>query len=198
MYLITAGWKRRTSAPLATGAGAKRSLDRLGIAALMVVWLTGCGFIDGLTGPGPRPQVPQGDPWPLNAEAAVERLEVLGYVCIYEPDSDIPGGWHCTANGSNVSIDSDETGPILGVFAYMFEEEEPPPNPDVMDARATSWINDELLPALVPEDVVPSDEVMLAMVQKNWPAEIGDGWIVGFDRSSNQRTLHVRFVEPDD
>lgn len=34
------------------------------------------------------------------------------------------------------------------------------------------------------------------MVQRNWPVELGDGWTLGFDRASNQRTLHVRYVEP--
>jgi hypothetical protein len=45
--------------------------------------------------------------------------------------------------------------------------------------------------------MLPSEEALLIMVQKNWPVELGNGWILGFERASNNRSLQVRYVEPE-
>ena len=174
------------------------TLSAAAVATLLV--LSGCGSFQPFATPFVRrPPMPVGDPWPVPVEVAIDRLEVLGYSCSYEPPSDIPGGWHCNRNGGpNVGLDSDENGPILSALVFMMDLSEPPPAREVMDARAVTVFSDEVLPALMPEQVVPSDGDLLAMVQKGWPAELEDGWVLGFDRASNHRTLHVVYVEPDD
>ena len=61
----------------------------------------------------------------MNVEDVIPRLEVVGFGCEYGPESDIPGGWVCMRGNQTagdwmqVSIASDETGPIESVFSYM-------------------------------------------------------------------------------
>ena len=172
---------------------------RLGATAFATLLvLAGCGSFQPFATPFVRrPALPDGDPWPVPVEDALERLQALGYQCMYEPDSDIPGGWHCDhGDGLSVGLDSDEAGPILSGGAFMFDESAP--GKEVMDARAVAVFRDDVLAALLPDELMPPDEELLAMIQKNWPVELEDGWILGFDRASNQRTLHVRYVEPDE
>ena len=78
-----------------------------------------------------------------------------------------------------------ETGPILSAGALLFDESAP--GKEVMDARAVTVFRADVL-ALLPEEVLPSDEELLTMVQRNWPVELEDGWMLGFDRASNHRT----------
>lgn len=173
-----------------------RRLSTAAVATLLV--LSGCGSFQPFATPFvPRPALPPGDPWPVPVEAVLERLEVLGYGCAFETDSDIPGGWHCDRiRGPSVTLNSDQAGPILSAYAFMFDESAP--GKEVMDARAVTVFRDDVLAALLPEAVLPSDEELLTMVQKNWPVELDDGWMLGFDRASNHRSLHVRYVEPDE
>jgi len=116
------------------------------IAALVV--LSGCGSFQPFATPNvPRPALPLGDPWPVPVEDVIERLQALGYQCNFEPDSDIPGGWRCDrGDGVSVSLDSDEAGPILSAWGYMFDESAP--GKEVMDGRAVAVFRDELLAAL--------------------------------------------------
>ena len=169
---------------------------RLGSTIVAALLLSGCGSFQPFATPFvSRPALPPGDPWPMDAEAVVERLETLGYLCDFEPDSDIPGGWHCDGvEGVTVGLGADQEGAVLSAGARMFDEAAP--GKDVMDRRAVIAFSDHVLAALLPDAVLPSDDELLTMVQRNWPVELGDGWILGFDRASNQRTLHVRYVEP--
>ena len=68
----------------------------------------------------------------------------------------------------------------------------------MLDARAVTVFRGDLLAVILPEPVLPSEEELLTMVQRTWPVELGDGWMLGFDRASNHRSLQVRYVEPDE
>jgi hypothetical protein len=137
-------------------------------------------------------------------EDVIQRIELAGMACEYSPDSDIPGGWGCFAGNQQgtparwlqLSIDSDESGPIRGVLLFVFDDSRPPP--DEMNRHATAIFQEHAIVPFLPEHVRPSDEELLAMVEKNWPVELGDGWLLGFDRSSNQRTLRIVFDEGSD
>ena len=39
--------------------------------------------------------------------------------------------------------------------------------------------------------------MLVAMVAANWPTELGSGWHLGFDRSSERRTLYIVHSETD-
>jgi hypothetical protein len=178
-------------------AGLSR-LNRLRTAAAATLLvLSGCGSFQPFATPFvPRPPLPDGDPWPVPVEDIIERLEVLGYRCTFEPDSDIPGGWQCDRDGGlTAGFNSDETGPIQWGGASIFDESAP--GKEAMDARAVTVFRGDLLAVVLPEAVLPSEEELLIMVQKNWPVELGNGWILGFERASNNRSLQVRYVEPE-
>ena len=133
----------------------------------------------------------------MQVEAAIDRLEVLGYGCFYEPGSDIPGGWRCDRNGGpSVGLGSDQKG--ADPFGSRVHVGRVCAGQGGDGRRAVTLFHDDVLAALLPEAVLPSDEELLPMVQGNWPVELEDGWILGFDRASNNRTLHVRYVEPEE
>jgi len=176
-------------------------------AAVAVTVLAGCGSFQPFATPFvPRPALPRSDVFPdLAVEEAVDQLEVLGFACGFEPDSDIRGGWDCLRGNQaagdwmHVSIDSGETGPISGVFADLVSKGQ---SKEALDEIAASTFQDVMLFVFVPDVVHPAGPEMVEMVGANWPTDLGSGWLLGFDRSSQDRRLRIVFseagAEPDE
>ncbi len=84
-------------------------------------------------------------------------------------------------------------GALTSVDAYIHEEDQ---SPDFMDRLAAEQFRAILAAIPVPDDVLPSKAELKEAVRANWPTEIGDGWILGFERNGILRTLTVRYLEP--
>ena len=177
-----------------------KRLRAFALGSLMV--LAGCGSFQPFGAPaGPAPALPEGDAFPnVAAEDAVDRLKLLGFGCEWSPDSDIPGGWWCMRGNQNarwmqVSIDSEQTGPIEGAFAHLgFESAE---SKDTLDQEAAATFHEVMLSVFVPDDVRPAAHELVAMVSANWPTELGSGWILNFHRASDNRRMSVLYSESD-
>ena len=91
-----------------------------------------------------------------------------------------------------VSIYSDETGPIRGAFADLFSKGH---SKDALDPIAATTFQDVMLSVFVPDDVHPAGPELVEMVAANWPTDLGLGWLLGFDRSSQDRRLNIVFSE---
>jgi hypothetical protein len=182
------------------------------------VVLAGCGSFQPFATPFvPRPALPPGDAFPdATVEEAVEELEALGFDCAYEPPSDVQGGWRCRlgadglafeldgivegqpgneAGPLSVGMSADETGPIRGVGANAYFQAGHPK--EALDAAAASAFNQVVMAVFVPEELRPTDPEMVELVGENWPAELGEGWLVGFDRNSISRTIRLVYSEAD-
>ena len=51
---------------------------------------------------------------------------------------------------------------------------------------------------IVPEEHRPTDDQLLAGVERHYPMELGGGWFIGFDRNQESRTLHIVFAGGDE
>src|SRR5688500_5754424 len=72
-----------------------------------------------------RPPLPIPQQMPAVAvEDVVPELEGVGFECSFSPESDQPAGWFCrrgdqeSGDYADISLRSDETGPIDSVFSY--------------------------------------------------------------------------------
>lgn len=129
----------------------------------------------------------------VRSEDVAERLEALGFTCGFDPGGDIRASWGCRMGDQSamdyldVHFQSDETGPILSVWAYRGLEGEP----DDLDRSAAAAFHENVIEVVLPEDHRPTVAELLAGVQRNYPVELGGGWFLGFDRNSISRTLHL-------
>jgi hypothetical protein len=64
----------------------------------------------------------------------------------------------------------------------------------VLDTGAAADFQVNLLPLVIPEELRPTDAELLAGVQRNFPMELGEGWFLGFDRSSILRSIHIIYA----
>ncbi|MDQ3149684.1 MAG: hypothetical protein M3Q38_07165 [Chloroflexota bacterium] len=130
----------------------------------------------------------------MAVEDAVEGLEQqLGRECIFSPESGIQGEWGCGDEGGGLTLVGAKIGALTSVDAYIHEEDQ---SPDFMDRLAAEQFRAILAAIPVPDDVLPSKAELTEAVRANWPMEIGDGWILGFERNGILRTLTVRYLEP--
>ena len=190
---------------------------RAGIAIASVI-LTGCGSFQPFATPFvPRPELPRGDAFPnITVEEAVDRLEGLGFECDYEPDSDVPGGWRCIVGDQGLAVEideivegiegneagpvsvglaADETGPIGAVSGSVgFGPGHPK---EALDAAAASAFSQVMIATFVPVEVQPAGPAMVELVADNWPTDLGEGWLLGFDRNSISRSMRIVYSEAD-
>ena len=160
--------------------------------------LAACGILT----PTParfRPPLPDPQPMPgALAEDVVADLEALGFDCSFQPPSDIGSGWSCQLgdpdDGDYLSIgfSGGETGPIDNIGAHRTIQ--PAPDPALLDTSAAADFQVNLLPLVLPEELRPTDEELLAGVQRNYPMELGEGWFIGFDRNSISRSIRVVYA----
>jgi hypothetical protein len=166
----------------------------------VLIFLSGCGSFQPFATPFvPRPALPRSDVFPgVVAQDAINQLQALEFECEFAPDSDIPGGWGCfrgdqaTGNWMQVSINSDETGPIRGAFADLFVEGQ---SKQALDEISATTFQEVMLSVFVPDEVHPEGPDLVDMVSANWPTDLGSGWLLGFDRSSRDRRLNIVFNE---
>jgi hypothetical protein len=136
-------------------------------------------------------------------ENVVPELEAVGFDCSFSPETDQPAGWFCrrgdqeSGDFADISLRSEETGPINSVFSYlsMQANAELAVEPDVLD-RSGSATFEHLVGQLVPEEHRPSADELLAGVKRNFPMELGGGWFLGFDRNSISRSLNIVYAAP--
>ena len=95
----------------------------------------------------------------------------------------------------DVGITSRETGPIEGVGAYIGFPSSP--LKEKLDADGAATFHDLLLSVFLPADVQPAQPGLRELVTANWPAELGSGWFLGFDRASNHRSIRIVYSEAD-
>ena len=93
-----------------------------------------------------------------------------------------------------VSIRSDEAGPIRGAFADLFVDGQ---SKEALDEIAATTFQEVMLSVFVPDEVHPDGPHLVEMVGANWPTDLGLGWLLGFDRSSKDRRLNIVFSEAD-
>ncbi len=86
-----------------------------------------------------------------------------------------------------VSIASDETGPIESVFSYMAK----PGEPAELDAAAGQAFTSSVLEPILPEDELPPVEAVQAVVADNFQMEVGDGYYLVFHRSRHSRSIYI-------
>ena len=67
-----------------------------------------------------------------------------------------------------------------------------------LDALAASAFIDVMLAGALPEAVAPTEDELRQHIAANWPVELGEGWLLGFDRNSKLRTMYIQYVTPDD
>ncbi len=156
--------------------------------------LAACGMV--IPSRGPRPALPlRDDPFPVAVEAAVERIEDgLGRNCSFSPESKPIGEWGCGAEGRPLTLVGGQTGALWAMDAALVDDTQ---SPEMMDRLAAAEFRAVLAAIGVPENVLPSEAEMTEAVRGNWPVEIGDGWILGFDRTDYLRSLKVRYAEPE-
>jgi hypothetical protein len=167
-----------------------------GLCALLALGLllAACGMAVPSRGPRP-PLPPRVDPFPVTVEAAVERIEAeLGHSCFFSPESGPIGEWGCGAEGRPLTLVGGETGALWAVDAAVVDDTQ---TPEIIDRVAAVEFRTVLAALGVPEDVLPSEVEMTEAVRDNWPLEMGDGWILGFDRTAYLRSLYVRYAEPE-
>ena len=134
----------------------------------------------------------------LATEDVVAELTAMGFDCEFDPGGDIAPSWGCRSGDQDagdyldVSVSSEETGPIEGLFAYRHlagggEGAIDAANLDAFGSDAF----DDIVALIVPEDRRPTSSELLAGVASNFPMELGGGWYLGFDRNSLSRTLHI-------
>ena len=141
-------------------------------------------------------------------EEAVEKLEALGLECHFAPETDLIGapGWTCMGGDQprgdqgggdqlQVSIFSDETGPVSGAFSVLTSWDQR--SQEAFDQLAADTFQEAMLSVFVPEGVHPAGSELLEMVEANWPAELGSGWLLGFDRNIRLRQLNIVFSEAE-
>ena len=66
-----------------------------------------------------------------------------------------------------------------------------------LDAIAAATFQEVMLSVFVPDDVHPAGPEFVELVGANWPADLGSGWLLGFDRSSQDRRMRIVFSEAD-
>jgi hypothetical protein len=140
----------------------------------------------------------------LRADEVAADLVQRGLDCHFGPPSDIGGGWRCQRgqndeeNDFGIGYSSDEEGPIGEASASqrVFEPNQAP-EPAALDQAvlANFYLFVEVV---VPEDVRPTEAELLNGIQRNYPMELGDGWFIGFDRSSRHRNIRIVYATPDD
>jgi hypothetical protein len=171
------------------------------IAVIVAALLAACGILT----PTParfRPPLPDPQPMPgALAEAVVADLEALGFDCSFQPPSDVESGWGCQLGDPddgdylNIGFRGEETGPIDNIGAARTIQ--PAPDAALLDTSAAADFQVNLIPLVVPPELRPSDEEMLAGVQRNFPMELGEGWILGFERNSISRTIRIVYAADD-
>lgn len=180
-----------------------RSWTRGCVFALVLGLVLGaCGSFDPLATPfRRRPPLPGGDPFPAPmVEDAVATFIRRGFDCRFQPESDVAEYWICERRdeelGSSIDIDLDgsETGPIRHASgSYNIKGAEK----DDLDRHAAGIFLAEILDPLVPADVRPSEAELIEMINANWPARIGEGWLLGFDRNSGRRSIRIVYSLAD-
>lgn len=177
----------------------------IGVALISLVAVAGCGSLQ----PTParfHPPLPDPDLMPGTAvEEVVDELELLGYGCRFEPESDvrfldldIQTRWSCGlgdregGDTSSVALVAEETGPIERVTVYRQVVLGPDTGPDghVLDREGLEAFR-AVVDLIVPEEHRPSDDELVAGIQRNFPMELGEGWFIGYDQSVISRTMYV-------
>lgn len=171
---------------------------RAAAVGALTLMLAACGILQ----PTParfRPPLPDPEAMPGHeAEDVIDELERRGFECAFEAPSDIPGGWSCRrgeqeeANDAGIGISSGEEGPVEDANAGVRIMVGPDrgPEPAVLDQAALATFY-PLVEVIVPEEIRPSEEELLAGIQRNYPIELGNGWFIGFDRSSVSRNIRI-------
>jgi hypothetical protein len=189
------------------GASPVRAIG-VALIGLVAIAVAGCGSLQ----PTParfRPPLPDPDLMPGTAvEEVVEELELLGYGCRFEPESDIrvldvdiQTRWSCVLGDregndtSAISLVADEAGPIERVTVYrqIVLGPDTGPDPEVLDREGLAAFR-ALVDLIVPEEQRPSDDELLTSIQRNFPMELDRGWVIGFDQNVLSRTMYVVFA----
>ena len=165
----------------------------IGVASLVM----GCGMVVS-TPARHRPPLPDPDPMPdLAVEDVVEQLTAMGFDCWFDPPGDIGSSWNCRQGDQDaddyfdVTISSEESGPIDGVSAYMHVgREEDPIDAEVLDSIGAEAF-EQILALVVPEEHRPTTDELHVGMQRNFPIELGGGWYLGFDRNIVSRSLRI-------
>lgn len=186
----------------------------IGVAliGLVAVAVVGCGSLQ----PTParfRPPLPEPELMPGTAvEEVVEELQLMGYGCRFEPESDVRFGdldiqthWSCGLGDSEVENDTsvvdlfaEETGPIERITAYRQVGLRPDsgPDPDLLDREGFAAFR-AVVDLIVPEEHRPSNDELLGGIQRNFPIEPGSDWFIGFDQNVISRTMYLVFGGDD-
>src|SRR5688500_15357619 len=165
--------------------------------------LTACGLLQ----PTParhRPPLPVPQQVPdVAVEDVVPELEGFGFDCSFSPERDQPSGWFCrrgdqdSGDFSDISLRSEETGPIHSVFSYVTLDwnTNVAAEPELLDREGLATF-EHLVSQIIPENLRPSADELLAGVKRNFPMELGGGWYLGFDRNSSSRSLNIVYAMP--
>ena len=162
------------------------------LAVIAAAILVGCNPLAAIpTEVDRRPPLPAPEPFPVDVEDVIPRLEAVGLGCQFSPDSDIRGGWHCGRDNLSVNITSQETGPIEFVFSYLSIEAKP--EPAVLNAAAAQAFTELVIEPILPEDAQPPVDVLHAVLADNFQMEVGDGYYLVFHRNSVSRSMYLHY-----
>ena len=172
----------------------------------MAILLVACGILQ----PSPayfRPPLPDAEQMPdLQVEDAVAQLEQRGFECEFDPGHGRDSGWGCrrgnqeAGDSMDVRFGSAETGPIDSVYADRTIQLGPDrgPEPEVLDAAAATDFHETVTGMIIPEGQRPTEQHLLAGIQSNYPVDLGEGWLLGFDRNAISRSMRIVFTTDDD